>query len=128
MSKSKTFLKFAFSKKRYEESRKSTFDFSDQDLESYLCPDHFEKGRLLLNAVAQVLLSSQKPLLSDNFFDIGGDSLNMVQVCLEFHSNLMKMIIIVAQNAQLIFKMTCTFRSFQDVLTLVTPSGSPNFL
>ena len=93
-----------------------------------MCPDHFEKGRLLLNAVAQVLLSSQKPLLSDNFFDIGGDSLNMVQVCLEFHSNLMKMIIIVAQNAQLIFKMTCTFRSFQDVLTLVTPSGSPNFL
>ena len=52
-----------------------------------MCPDHFERGRLLLNAVAQVLLSSEKPHLSDNFFDIGGDSLNMVQVCEEFQSN-----------------------------------------
>ena len=66
--------------KRYEDSRKSTFDFSDQDLQGFLSPEDFEKGRLLLNAVAQVLVTSEKPLLSDNFFDIGGDSLNMVQV------------------------------------------------
>ena len=52
-----------------------------------MSPDHFERGRLLLNAVAQVLLSSEKPHLSDNFFDIGGDSLNMVQVCEKFQSN-----------------------------------------
>ena len=53
----------------------------------FLGQDQIDKGRLLLNTVAQVLLSSEKPSLSDNFFDIGGDSLNMVQVCEEFQSN-----------------------------------------
>jgi len=33
-----------------------------------------------LNAVAQVLVCTEKPNLGDNFFEIGGDSINMVQV------------------------------------------------
>ena len=65
---------------RYDESRKSTFNFSDEDLSGYVCSDDFERARLLLNAVAQVLVCTEKPNLGDNFFDIGGDSINMVQV------------------------------------------------
>jgi len=72
---------------RYEESRKSTFDFLDRDLEHHVSSDHFERGRLLLNIVAQTLGCTEKPSLANNFFDIGGDSINMVQIisrCFDF--------------------------------------------
>ena len=70
---------------RYDESRKSTFNFSDEDLSGYVCSDDFERARLLLNAVAQTLVCTEKPNLGDNFFEIGGDSINMVQVCMYLH-------------------------------------------
>ena len=79
--------------------------------------DQIDKGRLLLNTVAQVLLSSEKPKLSDNFFDIGGDSLNMVQVCLEFQSK-------IPQNSH---PDSLNFRSFHEFLTLVIISTSRIF-
>ena len=65
---------------KYEEAQKSTFDFTDDDLKDLVSRANFEKGRLLLNVVAQTLGCTQKPSLADNFFDIGGDSINMVQV------------------------------------------------
>ena len=46
----------------------------------YVSSDHFERARLLLNSVAQVLGCTEKPNLGNNFFEIGGDSINMVQV------------------------------------------------
>ena len=65
---------------RYDESRKSTFNFGDEDILGYVSSDHFERARLLLNSVAQVLGCTEKPNLGNNFFEIGGDSINMVQV------------------------------------------------
>ena len=49
--------------------------------------DNFEKAKLLLNIIAQMLACRDKPNLGQNFFEIGGDSINMVQVisrCFDF--------------------------------------------
>ena len=68
----------------YEDSLKFEFTFSKQELEigGYLNEKEFEKARVLLGAVTKVLgfTENEKPSLGSNFFDIGGDSLNMVQV------------------------------------------------
>ena len=68
----------------YEDSLKFEFTFSKQELEigGYLNEKEFEKARVLLGAVTKVLgfTENEKPSLASNFFDIGGDSLNMVQV------------------------------------------------
>lgn len=68
----------------YEDSLKFEFTFSKQELEigGYLNEKEFEKARILLGAVTKVLgfTENEKPSLASNFFDIGGDSLNMVQV------------------------------------------------
>ena len=70
--------------------------FSDEDLAGYVCADHFERARLLLNSVAHVLGCTEKPNLGNNFFEIGGDSINMVQVIIKTLSQrLAKDIIIV---------------------------------
>ena len=68
----------------YENSLKFEFTFSNKELEAggYLNEKEFEKARALLGAVTKVLgfTENEKPSLASNFFDIGGDSLNMVQV------------------------------------------------
>ena len=68
----------------YENSLKFEFTFSNEELEAggYLNEKEFEKARVLLGAVTKVLgfTENEKPSLASNFFDIGGDSLNMVQV------------------------------------------------
>ena len=68
----------------YEESLKFDFTFSDEELavEGSVSRNDFEKARVLLGAITKILgfTEKEKPSLADNFFDIGGDSLNMVQV------------------------------------------------
>ena len=68
----------------YESSLKFEFTFSNEELEAggYLNEKEFEKARALLGAVTKVLgfTENEKPALGSNFFEIGGDSLNMVQV------------------------------------------------
>ena len=68
----------------FEESLKFEFTFSDKELEAkgLIIESDFEKARVLLGAITKVLgfTKNEKPSLADNFFEIGGDSLNMVQV------------------------------------------------
>ena len=68
----------------FEESLKFEFAFSDKELEAegLIIASDFEKARVLLGAITKVLgfTKNEKPSLADNFFEIGGDSLNMVQV------------------------------------------------
>ena len=68
----------------FEESLKFEFTFSDKELEAegLVIESDFEKARVLLGAITKVLgfTKNEKPSLGDNFFEIGGDSLNMVQV------------------------------------------------
>ena len=68
----------------YEDSLKFDFTFSDEELaaEGSVSRKDFEKARVLLGAITKILgfTEKEKPSLIDNFFDIGGDSLNMVQV------------------------------------------------
>lgn len=67
---------------KYEDSKKSDFIFREKELEGYVPTSHFATARILLISVAKSLFCTHanKPKLSDNFFDIGGDSINMVQV------------------------------------------------
>ena len=68
----------------FEDSLKFEFTFSDKELraEGLISESDFEKARVLLGAITKVLgfTKNEKPSLSTNFFEIGGDSLNMVQV------------------------------------------------
>ena len=68
----------------FEESLKFEFTFSDKELEAdgLIVESDFEKARVLLGAITKVLgfTKNEKPSLAANFFEIGGDSLNMVQV------------------------------------------------
>ena len=68
----------------YEDSLKFSFNFSDEELSvgGYISECDFEKARVLLGAISKILgfTENEKPLIDSNFFDIGGDSLNMVQV------------------------------------------------
>ena len=68
----------------YEENLKFDFTFSDEELavEGTVSRNDFEKARTLLGVITKILgfTEKEKPSLKDNFFDIGGDSLNMVQV------------------------------------------------
>ena len=69
---------------KYEDSLKFEFTFSDEELSvgGNINKCDFEKARVLLGAIAKILgfTENEKPSVTSNFFDIGGDSLNMVQV------------------------------------------------
>jgi hypothetical protein len=82
LSKQCPVTSFFYSFSRYEECKRSTFDFSTElDLLPFLdSPGQVEAARLLLDSVAHVLHGTHKPALTENFFAIGGDSINMVQV------------------------------------------------
>ena len=68
----------------YEDSIQFEFVFSDEELSAggHVDEHDFDKARALLGAIAKILgfTENTKPKVEDNFFDIGGDSLNMVQV------------------------------------------------
>ena len=68
--------------RRYEESLSCrNFSFEAADLAPHLEPAMFEVGRAVLEAVAAVCCDGgRKPGLGDNFFSVGGDSINMVEV------------------------------------------------
>lgn len=68
--------------RKYEESLRSTFVFTDEELGEWVGADpaKIALARRLLNSVAHVLSCDRQPTLGDNFFQIGGDSLNMVQL------------------------------------------------
>ena len=65
---------------RYDESRKSSFEFTEKDMRGFVDREKYDIARLLLDSVSKVLGVPDKPSLADNFFEIGGDSVNMVQV------------------------------------------------
>ena len=68
----------------YRDSIQFEFVFTDEELSIGGDVNNldFDKARALLGAIAKILGFNKqtKPKLVDNFFDIGGDSLNMVQV------------------------------------------------
>ena len=68
----------------YQDSIQFEFVFTDEEISvgGYVNEHDFDKARALLGAIAKILGFSKqtKPKLEDNFFEIGGDSLNMVQV------------------------------------------------
>lgn len=63
---------------KYENSKKSEFSFTSEEILIHVPAGDEATGRILLNSVARILGSDRKPSLEDNFFEIGGDSLNMV--------------------------------------------------
>ena len=67
--------------KKYEDSLScSHFEFGEEDLKEIEESDH-TMAKVLLSSVASVIQNpNHKPTLEDNFFSIGGDSLNMVMV------------------------------------------------
>merc|ERR1719187_529361 len=68
--------------KRDQNSLECTaFTFTDKDVALYVANDKFSIAKVVLESVASVIVDSDhKPTLNDNFFDIGGDSINMVLV------------------------------------------------
>ena len=68
--------------KMYEESLAcAAFTFTEKDFSGHVTPDFHIQGRIVLESVASVVRDpTRKPTLADNFFDIGGDSINMVLV------------------------------------------------
>merc|ERR1719499_160808 len=68
--------------KKYEETISCrSFIFDDKDFESFVSSEMFDVARAVLESVSVVCCDgSRKPQLSDNFFQIGGDSINMVEV------------------------------------------------
>ena len=67
--------------RRFEDSLKcKTFIFSNEDLE-IIEEAYRVKAKVLLESVASIIQNpDHKPTLKDRFFDIGGDSINMVMV------------------------------------------------
>ena len=68
---------------RYEEKISSRqIHFSDSDLADWVGPELYPEARVLLECVSAVCgdTADTKPGLGDNFFALGGDSINMVQV------------------------------------------------
>ena len=69
--------------KMYEESLASctAFTFTEKDFSGHVTQDFHIQARIVLESVASVVRDpTRKPSLADNFFDIGGDSINMVMV------------------------------------------------
>ena len=68
--------------RKYEESLSCrNFTFEIKELEEYVCSAMFDVARAVLESVSAVCCDgTRKPTLGDNFFDIGGDSINMVEV------------------------------------------------
>ena len=57
------------------------FTFDTKELEEHVCSAMFDVARAVLESVSSVCCDgTRKPTLGDNFFDIGGDSINMVEV------------------------------------------------
>jgi len=68
--------------KKYEDTMACrTFSFTEEDCMEYVLQGKFNEAKIVLESVSSIILDgSQKPKISDNFFAIGGDSINMVQV------------------------------------------------
>ena len=68
--------------KKYEETLAcTTFTFTEEDFEGHVETALFPQAKVVLVSVASVLRDVlKKPTLSDSFFEIGGDSINMVLV------------------------------------------------
>ena len=68
--------------KMYEESLACVaFTFTEEDLKGQVTPAFNFQAKLVLESVASVVKDpTRKPTLADNFFDIGGNSINMVEV------------------------------------------------
>ena len=68
--------------KKYEESLSCrNFTFDTKELEEHVCSAMVDVARAVLESVSSVCCDgTRKPTLGDNFFDIGGDSINMVEV------------------------------------------------
>ena len=68
--------------KKYEESLSCrNFTFDNEDFEEFVDASMFDTAKALLESVSAVCShGSKKPTLEDNFFRIGGDSINMVEV------------------------------------------------
>ena len=69
--------------KMYEDSLAccTAFTFTEKDFSSHVTPAFHIQARIVLESVASVVKDPmRKPTLGDNFFDIGGDSINMVLV------------------------------------------------
>ena len=85
---------------RYEEKVSSLqVQFSDSELAEHVGPDLYPGARCLLECVSSVCTDTadKKPKLTDNFFCLGGDSINMVQVVgllqeAGFHTTLTKFV------------------------------------
>ena len=67
---------------RYEEQLSCTaFTFTEEDFQGHVEAAFFPQARVLLESVASIIKdAAKKPTLADAFFDIGGDSINMVMV------------------------------------------------
>ena len=68
--------------KKYEETLAcTTFTFTEEDFTGHVEGALFPQAKVVLESVASVLRDvSKKPTLSDAFFEMGGDSINMVLV------------------------------------------------
>ena len=68
--------------KMYKESLAcAAFTFTEKDFSSHVTPAFHVQARVVLESVASVVKDpTRKPSLADNFFSIGGDSINMVLV------------------------------------------------
>ena len=67
---------------KYEEQLSCTaFTFTEEDFQGHVEAAFFPQARVLLESVASIIKdAAKKPTLADAFFDIGGDSINMVMV------------------------------------------------
>ena len=67
---------------KYEETLAcTTFTFTEEDFTGHVEAALFPQAKVVLESVASVLRDvSKKPTLSDAFFEMGGDSINMVLV------------------------------------------------
>ena len=67
---------------RYEATLACTsFTFTEDDFQGHVEPALFPQARVVLESVASIIRDAvRKPTLADAFFEIGGDSINMVMV------------------------------------------------
>ena len=109
--------------KKYEESLVCTeFNFTKDDFSSYLSPAFYPQARVVLEVVASVVKDpTRKPTLKDNFFDIGGDSINMVQVISKFLDRgcFLSMTDFVTSNSLRDVAVKMTFQEKEEDISLV---------
>jgi non-ribosomal peptide synthetase component F len=68
--------------KKYEASLAcSNFTFSDDDFKAHVHEELYPKAKVLLESISVIIPdATRKPRLDDKYFNIGGDSINMVMV------------------------------------------------